>query len=161
VERALHGAFVSWIRNKLPIEEQRDPRRFVPTDSAMRVALKEFYECFRQRIEFLFKNDSAALAHACKVFKNMMNRRADEWLAWTKSGAGPCAVQWSNNDMAGDSGNQPLLRQYGQPCKPAWEPCTWPTPTSMRGVDAECPAEVVHFIADTGSVSQTPAGMFD
>jgi hypothetical protein len=161
VERALHGAFVSWIRNKLPIEEQRDPRGFVPTDSAMRVALNEFYKCFMQRIKFLFKKDPAALAHACRVFKDMMNRRAAEWLAWTKSGAGPCAVQWSNNDMTGDSGNQPLLRQYGQPCKPSWEPCAWPTPTSMRGVDAECPAEVVHYIADTDSVSQTPAGMFD
>jgi hypothetical protein len=161
VERALHGAFVAWIRNRLPLEAQRDPRRFIPEGSAMRSSLKDFYECFRHRIDFLFKSDPASLANSQNIFKEMMNRRADEWSAWTRVGAGPCAVQWSNNDMTGDSGDQPLLRQYGQACKKAWEPYTWPTPTSMRGVDAECTAEVVHQIIETGYSTQSQAGMFD
>lgn len=160
VERALHGAFIAWVRTKIDRADEPDPRRFGLAEGPMRNAVKEFYKCFKRRIEFLFRNDGPSLLHAQETFKRMMNRRADEWSAWTQAGAGPCAVVWSNKDLTGDSGDQPLLRQYGQACKEAWTACTWPTPTSMRGVDAECPADIVHHILAAVN-TQNSTEMFD
>jgi hypothetical protein len=148
LERALHGAFVAWVRNKVPVDEQRDPRKFLDKDGAMRASMKEFFETFKARIAFLLAGDSEARDQALELFKKMMNRRGAEWEAWTRGGANPSAVLWQNSDRTGTSADQPLLRRYGESCRDAWRPFTWPTPTSMRGVDAECPAEIITGIPE-------------
>jgi hypothetical protein len=153
LERALHGAFVAWVRNRLPVDEQRDPRKFLEKGSAMRASMNEFFETFKARIAFLLAEDSISRDHALELFKKMMNRRGAEWEAWTRGGANPCAVQWQNTDRTGTSADQPLLRRYGESCRDAWRPFTWPTPTSMRGVDAECPAVIISGIADVDAAS--------
>jgi len=144
LERALHGVFVAWVRNKLPMLAQHDPRAFLHKEGPMRASMKEFNEVFKDRISFLLGHDDVAREHALSVFKKILNRRGAEWEAWTRGDAGSCVVQWQNNKMTDpECGDQPLLRRYGEACKEVWAPVTWRTPTSMRGVDAECPAGII------------------
>ena len=142
LERALHGAFLVWIRNMLPTNEQSDPRNFFKENSVMRKALDSFCKVYEKRIDFLFSTDPSAKEHALNLFKNIIDRRKNEWACWTEEGASSCPVLWVNYDQTGASGDQPLLREYGKPFRDAWKDYSWPTPTSMRGVDAECPAEI-------------------
>ena len=146
LERALHGAFLVWIRNQIPIDQQDDPRDFQPTSSAARISLNEFGERMRKRIELLYKDDAVTRSQALKVFDRVLQQRSDEWSAVTFAGRVPYAVCWKNEDLSNQSADMPLLRFYGEACRPDWIPFVWPTPTSMRGVDAECPAAVVNSL---------------
>jgi hypothetical protein len=143
LERALHGAFLVWIRNRIPVDQQKDPRDFHPAASAARKSLQEFGDSMRARIRLLFKADPAACTQALGVFDRILKRRTEEWESVTVSGGSHLAVCWNNKDLSDESGEMPLLRFYGEPCRVDWLPYTWPTPSSMRGVDAECPAAVV------------------
>ena len=144
LERALHGAFLVWIRNRIPVDQQKDPRDFHPAASAARKSLQEFGDTMRDRIRLLFKADPAACTQALAVFDRVLKRRVDEWDFVTISdGRNLLAVCWNNKDLSDKSAEMPLLRYYGEPCRNDWLSCTWPTPSSMRGVDAECPAAVV------------------
>jgi hypothetical protein len=145
LERALHGAFLVWIRNRIPVDQQNDPRDFYPADSQARKSLEEFGETMRDRIRLLFEGDAAACAQALAVFDRVLKRRTEEWESVTNANGKKLAVRWRNKDLSNDPANadMPLLRFYGEPCRIDWQPYTWPTPSSMRGVDAECPAAVV------------------
>jgi hypothetical protein len=146
LERALHGVFVAWVRNKLPIGQQSSPQQIQQAQGEMRASFEEFCDFYRSRIRSLFAADDVARDEALDVFEKALDLRRGEWLAWTQGGgAQQCAVQWENKDIVSDqSGNMPLLRRYGEACKTAWRFSTWETPTSMRGVDAECAADIVH-----------------
>jgi hypothetical protein len=150
LERALHGVFVAWVRNKLPLARQSDPQQFQQAQGEMRASFEEFCDFYRSRIRNLFAADDAARDEALDVFEKALDLRKGEWLAWTRGGgAQQCAVQWENSDIVSDeSGDMPLLRRYGEACKIAWKFSTWETPTSMRGVDAECAADIVQQIPD-------------
>lgn len=144
LERALHGAFLVWIRNRIPVDQQKDPRDFYPADSEARKSLVEFSDAMHGRIQLLYKHDKAACAHALAVFDRILQRRAIEWESVSDTRSSKIAVCWENRDLSdGPSGNMPLLRYYGVPCRGDWLPYTWATPSSMRGVDAECVAAVV------------------
>jgi hypothetical protein len=143
LERALHGAFLVWIRNRIPVDQQRDPRDFHPAASAARKSLQEFGDSMCARIRLLFKADPAACTQALGVFDRILKRRTEEWESVTVSGGSHLAVCWNNKDLSDESGEMPLLRFYGEPCRVDWLPFTCATPSSMRGVDAECPAAVV------------------
>lgn len=143
LERALHGAFLVWIRNRIPVDQQNDPRDFQPAASTARESLKEFGDTMRDRIRLLFKHDASACTQALAVFERVLKRRADEWESVTTTGGTHLAVCWKNTDLSDESGDMPLLRFYGAPCRTDWLPYIWPTPSSMRGVDAECPAAII------------------
>jgi hypothetical protein len=143
LERALHGAFLAWIRNRIPVENQQKPSDFYPAGSAARDSLEEFAEAMRQRVGILYGDDAIAREHSLAVFDRVLERRKSEWESVTNDSGAHLAVCWENRDLSDDSGDMPLLRRYGDPCRLDWIPYTWPTPSSMRGVDAECPASVV------------------
>lgn len=156
LERALHGAFLVWIRNRIPVDEQKDPRDFHPAGSAARKSLAEFADAMRVRIRLLFKEDTAVCNQSLTVFERVLRRRTEEWDAVTRTGGRQLAVCWKNNDLSDESGEMPLMRYYGEPCRTDWLPYTWATPSSMRGVDAECPAAVV---PDTDLLTATPSSI--
>jgi Helicase conserved C-terminal domain len=135
MERALHGAFIAWSRQQLPEADQASPRQFSDDQAALANSFVKFAENYRDRLRFLLRNDQAALAQAETRFKDILKRRRRDWLSSSPS-------VWENQDMTGHSAEMPLMRRFGEPCKAAWEVHVWPTPTSMRGVDAECPAVV-------------------
>jgi hypothetical protein len=143
LERALHGAFLAWVRNKVPLSNLRDPRDFQPKGSVAQESLGEFAQSMRTRIGVLFRHDSAACHQALAVFERIFKRRLEEWNSVTVTGGSNLAVCWDNKDLSDTSGDMPLMRYYGEPCRVEWLPYTWPTPNSMRGVDAECPAVIV------------------
>lgn len=152
LERALHGAFLVWIRNKIPVEDQEKPSDFYPAGSSARNSLDEFREAMRNRVGILYKDDPVAHEHSLAVFDRVLERRKTEWESVTNDSGAHLAVCWQNRDLSDASGDMPLLRFYGDPCRPDWIPYTWPTPSSMRGVDAECPASVVtNFTPDSES----------
>jgi len=153
LERALHGAFLVWIRNRIPVDQQNTPRDFNPTGSAARKSLAEFSDTMRARINLLFKHDQAARNQSLAVFDRVLKRRIEEWESVTVMGCSHLAVCWSNKDLSDESGEMPLLRYYGEPCRVDWLPYVWPTPSSMRGVDAECPAAIISSPAADLSVS--------
>ena len=143
LERALHGAFLVWIRNRIPVDQQNNPRDFSPAGSAARKSLAEFGDTMHVRINLLFKDDPAARKQALAVFDRVLQRRIEEWESVTVMGCSHLAVCWANKDLSDASGEMPLLRYYGEPCRIDWLPFTWPTPSSMRGVDAECSAAII------------------
>lgn len=143
LERALHGAFLAWIRNRIPVDQQKYPRDFQPAASEARKSLREFAESMRKRIRVLHKHDAPACDQALSVFERVLKRRTDEWESVTTAGGTPLAVRWKNKDLSDESGDMPLLRYYGVPCRTDWLPYIWQTPSSMRGVDAECQAAIV------------------
>lgn len=143
LERALHGAFLVWIRNRIPVDQQNDPRDFQPAASEARKSLQEFADTMRDRIRLLYRHDATACTQALAVFERVLKRRTDEWEAVTTTGGTHLAVCWKNSDLSDESGDMPLLRFYGAPCRTDWLPYIWPTPSSMRGVDAECLAAII------------------
>jgi len=108
------------------------------------------------RIRLLFKEDTAVCNQSLTVFERVLRRRTEEWDAVTRTGGRQLAVCWKNNDLSDESGEMPLMRYYGEPCRTDWLPYTWATPSSMRGVDAECPAAVV---PDTDLLTATPSSI--
>jgi hypothetical protein len=60
----------------------------------------------------------------------LLQRRAQEWQRWERT-------RWTGNFQAQDA---PLLREAGAYVPREWARLSWPTPMSMRNVDAECDA---------------------
>jgi superfamily II DNA/RNA helicase len=143
LERALHGAFLVWIRNQIPVNDQLKPQDFYPKESSARKSLDEFAEAMRKRILIIYKNDQIARDHSLTVFNRVLERRKSEWESVTNDSGARLAVCWNNKDLSNNSGEMPLIRFYGNPCRADWIPYTWQTPSSMRGVDAECSVSVV------------------
>jgi hypothetical protein len=65
-------------------------------------------------------------------FEKVFKRRSREWEKWERT-------KWSGSAASDDA---PLLRPSGGYINPAFARISWPTPTSMRNVDAECQTDV-------------------
>lgn len=65
-------------------------------------------------------------------FEKVFKRRSREWEKWERT-------KWSGSAASDDA---PLLRPAGGYINPAFARISWPTPTSMRNVDAECQTDV-------------------
>ncbi len=65
-------------------------------------------------------------------FEKLFKRRAEEWEKWERT-------SWSGSVA---SEEPPLLRTAGAYVSPAFARISWPTPRSMRNVDAECQTDV-------------------
>ena len=135
MERALHGVLIAWIRQKMPLGEIKMPRKLDELDDPIRKSIVSFAKHFRERMKILYRDDPASFKYSENVLLRVLKRRTKDWIEADPS-------RWSNKDMSGQSGDRPLMRFYGKPCIPEWEDEVWETPTSMRGVDAECPARI-------------------
>lgn len=141
MERALHGAFVAWSRQQISDADQANPRAFSDDNSPLYKSYLDFAKSYLKRLRFLLRNDQAALGQTEKLFQETLKRRRRDWRS-------SMPIVWDNQDMIGPSGDLPLMRRYGEPCKEPWQEQVWPTPTSMRGVDAECSADVCMAAVD-------------
>ncbi len=72
-------------------------------------------------------------------FERVFEKRAGEWKAWQRT-------TWG--DRSGE--NLPLLRRAGSYVTREQARLSWPTPTSMRDVDAECEAVITSLYAMQG-----------
>jgi hypothetical protein len=128
LDRALHAVMVAYARQAGTQSEAQSPFPYP-----------------EQRIERL-KNvllprvrevDPAEVAHFVEVF----TARADQWRLGQRS-------QWTTSDSDPDI---PLLRAAGAYADAEQARLAWPTPQSMRTVDAECLAKITTLYLQVGA----------
>lgn len=74
-------------------------------------------------------------------FERVFNNRIREWKRWQRR-------RWKGNRWDEDP---PLLREAGAYVSSEWEKISWPTPMSLRTVDAECQVEITTLYLNEGS----------
>lgn len=125
LERALHAILCAWVRQASDEDQTETPLPYPDGD------VRAILEALALRIKRLAARRDAKEVERMKAdIKLVLGRRIKEWQS---SGA----IVWSNWTLDPSDGNQPLLRYAGAPCKIEWVDKAWPTPNSMRGVDAE------------------------
>jgi hypothetical protein len=119
LDRALHSVMAAHCRQTGDAEAARSPFPY-PHDlvEALRPVIEE-------RVQLV---DPDELATVRAVFE----KRARQWRDWQRT-------RW-RGDPQGEE--VPLLRVSGEYASPAVARLSWPTPTSMRNVDAECEAQI-------------------
>lgn len=120
LERALHAVLVGYVRQTTEIHSAEGS----PTPPPVQAI-----DVIRKIVE-----DRAAKIDptSAAIVKEILDLRTREWLAWKRD-------RW---DPKGDAQNPSLLRYTSGYYPQKWIDFSWPTPSSMRTVDAECRPEV-------------------
>ncbi|MGO8879156.1 MAG: helicase-related protein [Desulfomonilaceae bacterium] len=119
LERALHAIMAGYALQLGDEDVVASPYPF-PKD-----LVENMKEMLLERVSTVNPTEKASFL---KVFE----RRAREWSRWERT-------KWTGTM---DSEEAPLLRMAGAYINPAFAKISWPTPTSMRNVDAECQTDV-------------------
>jgi len=122
LDRALHAVLVSYARQANSASTATSPYPYPPD------VIDAFRRLLLPRVETVDKEEVSN-------FERVLERRSAEWRRWQRT-------KWKGGPQEQDP---PLLRDPGQYAVPAWAKVSWPTPTSMRNVDAECQAEITHL----------------
>lgn len=132
LDRALHAAVVSYVRQFGSTAQKPWPVPDALIGRAMDVLV--------HRAAIVDPTELATL-------KEVLAARLAEWRGWERT-------SWSS--FGSDEKEQyPLLRRSGEWTPPAAARLSWPTPTSMRNVDAECRAEVtVRYAIENGTAGE-------
>lgn len=126
LERALHAAMVAYVR------QNGDLGRPLPVPEDKLARLRALLE---RRVDLIDPSEVDA-------YREKFDLRLREWRTWQRT-------EWSRPRSGGDV---PLLTQAGSYIPPEDKEFTWPTPQSMRNVDAECRTEVTRsYLIDEGS----------
>jgi hypothetical protein len=121
LKRALHAAIVAFVRQSGPVDLMPRP---TPED-----LIDHAVEVLRSRVELI--DDESV-----DSFNEMLAQRLSEWRHWGRS-------DWNSNR----EGSSPILRMAGEYVPDELKNVTWPTPSSMRDVDASCLAVVTNLYA--------------
>ena len=113
--RSLHAVLVAWVRQTLDAASVGSP---YPVPS---IALDEVAEILRRRVGAVDPEESAAL-------DRFLEKRINEWQQWLPG-------EWRRPGTASEPG---LMYPAGDYADPEERVRSWPTPTSLRNVDAEC-----------------------
>lgn len=127
LDRALHAVMTVYARQLGDRALANSPYPF-PSDLVDR--LREIL------IPRVTKIDKDELANFERVFEN----KAQEWRQWER-------MSWTGN---WDETDTPLLRAAGAYVSRERERISWPTPQSMRNVDAECQAQITQLYINDG-----------
>jgi hypothetical protein len=125
LERALHAVLVAFVRQTGGAAATRSPMPF-PTQFAARIK--------QLLLERVRKADPDEVETVGSIFA----RREREWKDWEPQ-------TWTGGQ---DDEQVPLLRPAGSYAAAAAAARSWPTPTSLRNVDAECQAEISALYAN-------------
>jgi hypothetical protein len=130
LDRALHAVMAAYVRQTGNAQQAASP---YPMPAAK---LAELEAILRDRVATVDPEEE-------QEFSTQFSARVDEWRRWER-------VAWSsfaqNNDL-------PLLRVAGAYCSPELARLSWPTPQSMRNVDAECQIEITTLYVDGGNAN--------
>lgn len=113
--RALHAVIVSWVRQRLRFADAGSPYP-APAD-----LLDEVSGILRARVAAVDPEELSAL-------ERFLDQRVGEWQRWLPG-------EWRRAGTAAEPG---LLYAAGDYADPEERVRSWPTPTSLRNVDAEC-----------------------
>jgi hypothetical protein len=122
LDRAAHAVIASYVRQLGDTDQAKRPYPFPETLFAEAVNIMD------GRASFVDKDELEA-------FRSIVEKRRDEWQRWQRQ-------KWSgslNND------DTPLLRSAGAYVTPEKARVSWPTPQTMRNVDAECQVEITQL----------------
>lgn len=122
LDRALHAVMVAYVRVTGDESISRSPYPYPDR------LVEQFYDLLSSRIRLI---DGEELSYAESVFRE----KAREWQKWQRT-------RWSSFR---DDTDAPLLRQSGRYVNPSWEDISWPVPSSMRNVDAECEMQITYL----------------
>jgi len=115
LERSLHAVLIAWVRQRLDSAVAGSP---YPMPIA---AINEVAEIVRQRVQTVDPDESATL-------DRYLQKRIGEWERWLPG-------EWRRPGTASEPG---LMYAAGDYADPEERVRSWPTPTSLRNVDAEC-----------------------
>jgi hypothetical protein len=126
--RALHAVLVAYCRQAGP-----DSLEPFPYPSSL---VDMFTPLLTERVEHVDPGERGA------VLKEL-ERRLAQWEAWQR-------VVWGGPGFVADPGavDPPLLIPAGAYIPPEWQQAIWPTPQSLRHVDAECQAVITTAYLD-------------
>lgn len=113
--RALHATVVAWVRQRAPMGDASSPYP-VPEE-----LLDEVAAVLRERV-------AAVDAEERDTLDRFLDQRIEEWRRWLPG-------EWRR---AGTGAEPGLLYPAGDYADPEERVRSWPTPTSLRNVDAEC-----------------------
>ena len=119
LERALHAVMAAYIRQSGDSNMSARPLP-VPVEK-----LKRLRDMLEARVTLIDRSEAQALLAK-------FDQRMNEWKTWVRT-------EWDTRSAAGDVG---LLTAAGSYLPSEYRRFTWPTPMSMRNVDAECRAEI-------------------
>lgn len=126
LDRAVHAVMVSYVRQFGNPDQAKSPYPFPAS------LLGEVENILVQRANIIDPSELAAL-------QRIVQRRYNEWQHWQR-------LRWDGSLNAED---MPLLRPAGAYVTPENSRISWPTPQSLRNVDAECQAEITQlYIAE-------------
>jgi hypothetical protein len=131
LDRALHAVMVAYVRQQGALERVERPYPYPQT------MLENLYEVLLPRVQAV---DPTEMNNFRKVFE----KRKEEWKRWEP-------VEWGS---FGRSEETPLLVAAGAYVDSERIAITWPTPMSMRNVDAECRAEITRAYITDGNGSE-------
>jgi superfamily II DNA/RNA helicase len=119
LDRALHAVMTAYVRQLGNQNLARSPYPF-PADLLQRLS-----EQIVPRVAYVDANE-------LESFKRLFDARAEEWRRWERTRYSASAAD----------AELPLLRVAGAYASREHARISWPTPQSMRNVDAECQVEI-------------------
>jgi hypothetical protein len=120
LDRGLHAVMAGYVRQLGTASEAASPNP-VPSE-----ALRSLRAILSNRVQVVDQSEHDEMLH-------LFDKRVAEWQRWER-------VRWGDPYSANTT--LPLLRVAGSYCSPELERLSWPTPQSMRNVDAECQVEI-------------------
>jgi hypothetical protein len=130
LDRALHALMVAYVRQTGDFSNVEKP---YPCPEEM---IKNFWNMLRTRVRDVDPVEEANL-------QKVVQERANEWKRWS-----PGAWKASKHHPLDF-----LLRAAGEYVPSDVELSSWPTPTSLRNVDAECQAQISQLYLSQSNVS--------
>lgn len=121
LDRALHAVMVGFVRQRATEDCKPYP---VPSEQ-----LAHIRAVLVERAEALTHVEGESVV---RNLQTMFDQREQEWTKWKRT-------IWADRSRGEDA---PLVYEAGQFVPPGWRGLSWPTPLSMRNVDAECQAVI-------------------
>lgn len=119
LDRALHAVLISYVRQRGALPGIDSP--FPMPQSLLESAREELI----RRLEIVDPDEREEL-------KRVVRARLDEWEHWERT-------EWVRSSEGGGSF---LMREAGSYVEPRFRRSSWPVPSSLRNVDAECQAVI-------------------
>ena len=128
LDRFLHAVMVSYVRQAGGMNHEASSPHPYP-----KALLDYLRNVILQRVQFVDPEEQ-------QTFLEVFERRSREWRTWQR-------IAWDSSSGVEDP---PLLRQAGSYADPDYKHVSWPTPQSMRNVDAECRAAISYGYLNAG-----------
>lgn len=127
LDRALHAVMAAYARQAGSAELARSPAPY-PEE-----LMDQLREILGHRVKLVDPLEE-------QNFERVFGERERQWKRWKR-------IRWEGEPK---SENTPLLREAGAYVLPSVARISWPTPMSMRNVDAECEIEITqNYLNDT------------